>query len=353
MPATIARPAVRTTRAQRKAAAAKARRRAARRRAQAAAVGLVAGYLLDAALGDPRKFHPVAGYGKAATVLERRTYAPTRAAGAQHALIAVGAPVLGAAIASFATRRRPLARAMIVAATTWAVLGGRSLRREARELADALDARDLADARRRLPNLAGRDPSTLDESELARATVESVAENTSDAVVAPLFWGAIAGLPGLVGYRAVNTLDAMVGHRNVRYAQFGTVAARADDVANLVPSRLTAALVVGASPLVGGRPGRAAWVWFRDGHRHPSPNAGQCEAAMAGALDIRLGGTNVYFGQIEVRPQLGDGRAPSAADIHRAARLSSAVGAGALALATLRALTGPWRPWRRFGMGRR
>jgi adenosylcobinamide-phosphate synthase len=223
-----------------------------------------------------------------------------------------------------------------VAATTWAVLGGRSLRREARALADSLDAGDLADARRRLPNLAGRDPSTLDETELARATVESVAENTSDAEVAPLFWGAVAGLPGLVGYRAVNTLDAMIGHRNDRYAHFGTAAARADDVANVIPS-----------------PGRTAWVWFRDGHRHPSPNAGQCEAAMAGALEIRLGGSNVYFGQAEVRPRLGDGRAPGAGDIHRAARLSATVGASALALAALRALTGPWRAWRLLGVGRR
>ncbi len=347
--------AVRTTntRAQRRAAAAKARRRAARRRAGATAAGLVAGYLLDTAFGDPRSYHPVAGYGKAVAALERRTYAPTRAAGARHAAIAVGVPVLAATGASLATRRRPLARLVVVAATTWAVLGGRSLRREARALADSLDARDLAAARRRLPNLAGRDPSTLDESELARATVESVAENTSDAEVAPLFWGAVAGLPGLIGYRAVNTLDAMIGHRNDRYVRFGTAAARADDLANLVPSRLTAALTVGAAPLVGGRPGRTAWVWFRDGQRHPSPNAGQCESAMAGALDVRLGGTNVYFGRSEVRPQLGGGRAPVAGDIHRAARLSAAVGAGAVALAAVRALTGPWRPWRLLGVGRR
>jgi adenosylcobinamide-phosphate synthase len=337
----------------RKAAAAKARRRTARRRAAATAAGLVAGYLLDAALGDPRRFHPVAGYGKAAAALERRTYAPTREAGARHAAIAVGVPVLAATVTTLATRRRPLARWAVVAATTWAVLGGRSLRREARALADSLDAGDLAEARHRLPNLAGRDPSTLDESELARATVESVAENTSDAEVAPLFWGAVAGLPGLVGYRAVNTLDAKIGHRNERNAQFGTAAARADDVANVIPSRLTAALTVAASPLVGGHPGRTAWVWFRAGHRHPSPNAGHCEAAMAGALEIRLGGTNVYFGQAEARPRLGDGRAPGAGDIHRAARLSATVGASALALAALRALTGPWRAWRLLGLGQR
>jgi adenosylcobinamide-phosphate synthase len=290
----------------------------------------------------------VAGYGKLAAALERRTYAPTRAAGAVHASAAIGLPILAAAAASLATRHRPVVRAALVATTTWAVLGGRSLRAEARALADSLSSRDLIEARRRLPNLAGRDPSTLDESELARATVESVAENTSDAVVAPLFWGSVAGLPGLVGYRAVNTLDAMVGHRNDRYARFGTAAARADDIANLVPSRLTAALTVAVAPVVGGRPGRTAWVWFRDGNQHPSPNAGQCEAAMAGALGIRLGGINVYFGQTEARPRLGDGRPPVAGDIHRAARLSAAVGGGALLLAAVRALTGPWRLWRLF-----
>ena len=338
------------TRAERRAAAAKARRTAARRRTQATAAGLLTGYLLDAAVGDPRRLHPVAGYGKAAASLERRMYAPDRTAGARHAVIAVGVPVLAAAAAAAATRRRPLARAALVAAATWAVLGGRSLRREAQAIADSLEAHDLPEARRRLPNLCGREPSSLDESELARATVESVAENTSDAVVAPLFWGAVAGLPGLVGYRAVNTLDAMVGHRNERYARFGTAAARTDDIANLIPSRLTAALTVAASPLVGGHPGRTAWIWFRDGNRHPSPNAGQCEAAMAGALGTQLGGRNVYFGHAEDRPYLGDGRPPAALDIYRAARLSAAVGAAALAVAVLRTLTGPW--WRVLGPGR-
>ena len=141
---------------------------------------------------------------------------------------------------------------------------------------------------------------------LARATVESVAENTSDAVVAPLFWGAVAGLPGLVGYRAVNTLDAMVGHRNARYARFGTAAARLDDVANLVPSRLTA--VAHRRRRAGGRTGRPAGrcgPGCATATSIPSPNAGQCEAAMAGALGVRLGGRNVYFGRIEVRPGLG------------------------------------------------
>ncbi|HEY0360226.1 MAG TPA: CobD/CbiB family cobalamin biosynthesis protein, partial [Mycobacteriales bacterium] len=167
---------------------------------------------------------------------------------------------------------------------------------------------------------------------LARATVESVAENTSDAVVAPLVWGALGGVPGLLGYRAVNTLDAMVGHRSPRYRRFGWASARLDDAVNLVPARFTAALTVAAAPIVGGSR-RESWrVWRRDGRAHPSPNSGHCEASAAGALGVRLGGRNVYAGRTEDRPGLGDGPTPSIVDVGRAARLSRAVAAGALVL---------------------
>lgn len=297
------------------------------------AVGMVAGYALDALLGDPRRWHPVAGFGRAAGALERRVYRPDRAAGAAFAGLAVGVPVLVGAAASVATRRHPVARAALVAAATWTVLGGRSLRREADLMGRALRGGDLPAARRRLGNLCGRDPSTLDEPELARATVESVAENTSDAVVAPLFWGAVAGLPGLLGYRAANTLDAMVGHRSPRYARFGTPAARLDDLLNLAPARLTGLLTVLVAPVAHGDRARAWRVWRRDRADHPSPNAGQCEAAMAGALGVRLGGRNVYFGRSEVRPFLGDGPRPEARHLRRAARISGAVGLAALGLA--------------------
>jgi adenosylcobinamide-phosphate synthase len=291
------------------------------------------GYLLDAALGDPRRLHPVAGFGTAAGALERRLYAPDRRSGAAFAAVAVGAPALLGWAAAAATRRRPAARAALVAAATWAVLGGRTLRRESRIMAAHLDAGDLDSARGRLNHLCGRDPSTLDAPELARATVESVAENTSDAVVAPLFWGGVLGLPGLLAYRAANTLDAMVGHRSPRYARFGTAAARLDDALNLVPSRLTGLLTAAAAPLAGGSRAETMRVWRRDRADHPSPNAGQCESAMAGALGVRLGGRNVYFGRSEVRPFLGDGPRPSAAHLRRAARLSGAVGAAAAVLA--------------------
>jgi adenosylcobinamide-phosphate synthase len=297
------------------------------------AAGMLAGFAVDALVGDPRRFHPVAGFGRAATALERRLYRPDRVAGAAFTAAAVGIPVAAAVAATVATRRRPVARAVLVAAGTWAVLGGRTLRREAGYMAGALERADLPAARGRLGHLCGRDPSTLDEPELARATVESVAENTSDAVVAPLFWGAVAGLPGLVGYRAVNTLDAMVGHRSARYARFGTAAARLDDMLNLLPSRLTAALTVAAAPVVDGERAETLRVWRRDGADHPSPNAGHCESAVAGALGVRLGGRNVYFGRSETRPFLGDGPRPVALDIRRAARLSGTVGLAAVGLA--------------------
>ncbi|BCJ51686.1 cobalamin biosynthesis protein CobD [Actinoplanes sp. NBRC 14428] len=305
------------------------------------AVGIAAGYALDAVLGDPRRFHPVAGFGRAAGALEQRLYAPNRWAGTAFAAVAVGVPVLAGAGLSLATRKRPVVRAVVVAGATWTVLGGRTLRREARIMAGHLEREDLGAARGRLNHLCGRDPSSLDGPELARATVESVAENTSDAVVAPLFWGGVAGLPGLLGYRAANTLDAMVGHRSARYARFGTASARLDDVLNLVPARLTGLVTIAAAPLVRGRSAEALRVWRRDRRDHPSPNAGQCESAMAGALGVRLGGRNVYFGRTETRPFLGDGPRPSAVHLRRAARMSGVVGlAAAAGTALARGLAG-------------
>jgi adenosylcobinamide-phosphate synthase len=211
-------------------------------------------------------------------------------------------------------------------------------------MAGHLENADLASARGRLNHLCGRDPSALDGPELARATVESVAENTSDAAVAPLFWGAVAGLPGLLGYRAVNTLDAMVGHRSARYERFGWAAARLDDAANWVPARVTAALTVACAPLAGGSAAGALRVWRRDGAAHPSPNSGRCEAALAGALRLRLGGRNVYGSRVEDRPPLGDGRPPAAADIRRAVRLSRAVWTAAAVLAVAGPLARRARP---------
>jgi adenosylcobinamide-phosphate synthase len=298
------------------------------------ALGLAVGVVADAVLADPRRAHPVAAFGAAAAAVERRVWADRRARGAGYAAAVVGAAVgLGRTAAAVAARR-PGVRLALTAVASWTVLGGTTLRREAVALADALERGDLAAARARLPRLCGRDPAALDGPGLARATVESVAENTADAVVAPLLWGAAAGLPGLLGYRAANTLDAMVGYRSPRYARFGWAAARLDDAANLAPSRLTALLTAACAPLVGGSAGGAYRTWRRDGGAHPSPNAGQCEAAFAGALGVRLGGRTVYAGRVEDRPVLGTGpAAPTPGDIRRAARLSGAVGLAAAGLA--------------------
>lgn len=305
------------------------------------AVGLVLGVLVDALAGDPARGHPVALFGRAAAALERRLYADERGRGT----IFASAGVLLAALPVAAGRRlanpSAAATAGLTTATTWAVTGARSLATEAARIQAALGAGDLPAARRLLPRLCGRDPAGLDAAGIARAVVESVAENSNDAIVAPLLWGALAGPAGLAGYRAANTLDAMVGHHSPRYERFGWGAARLDDVTSWVPARVTALLAAACSPAVGGRPRRTWQVASQYGPRHPSPNAGWCEAAFAGALGVRLGGTLSYAGRIEYRPALGCGRPAEAADIRRAIRLSRAVTAAATALAAALALAPP------------
>lgn len=253
-----------------------------------------------------------------AAAVETVTYADQRRAGMVHELALVGSVVgLGAAL------RR--GGAVPVAAATWTVLGGRSLARTGQLMADRLETGDLAAARELLPALCGRDPAALDADGLARAALESIAENTSDAAVAPLLWGAVAGVPGLLGYRAVNTLDAMIGYRNQRYRRFGWAAARVDDLANLLPARATGLLTALMAPLVGGRPGTVLRTWRRDAGKHPSPNAGVVEAAAAGALGVRLGGRTEYRHGVEQRSELGAGPAPTVGDLRRAVRLSELV----------------------------
>ena len=296
------------------------------------ASGLLLGSALDAVLGDPRRGHPVAVFGTAAARAEHRLWAASRARGALFALACAGPAAAAGWAGQQLAGRRPLPGAALAAAATWAVLGGTSLAAEAAGISRALAADDLDDARRRLPTLCGRDPAGLSAAELARAAVESVAENTCDAVVAPLLWGAAAGVGGLLGYRAVNTLDAMVGHHSMRYERFGWAAARLDDVANVVPARVTAALAVTLAPVVGGSGRTALRTLRRDGGAHPSPNAGRCEAAFAGALGVSLGGTNVYQGRAERRGTLGDGPPPGPADLDRAIRLSRLIAFAATAL---------------------
>jgi len=300
------------------------------------AAGLLLGAALDAALADPRRGHPVAAFGAAAARAEKALWADRRAPGAALVAICV-APV---AAAGLVIQRQARGRAAATAATalaTWTVLGGTSLAAEALAIGRALEAGDLPEARRRLPALCGRDPDQLDAAGVARAAVESVAENTSDAVVAPLLWGAVFGLPGLLGYRAVNTLDAMIGYHSPRYERFGWAAARLDDAANLAPARVTGLLAAALAPAVGGSTRRARHTLRRDASNHPSINAGHPEAAFSGALDLRLGGPNSYHGRTEHRGPLGDGTPPAAADIARAVRLSRLVSGAAVVLAAVTA----------------
>ena len=289
------------------------------------AAGLLLGVLLDALIADPRRWHPVAGYGRIAGVVEHRSYVPSRGRGVLHVSALVLPVIAASAVVEERLRRRPGRLGLGVVAATWTVVGATGLRREAARIGRALEQEDVDAARSLLPTLCGRDPSLLDAADLARAVVESVAENTSDAAVGSLWWGAVARLPGLLAYRAINTLDAMIGHCSERYEAFGWAAARLDDLVNLVPARLTAALTVLLAPTVGGRPSDAWRAWRRDAGAHPSPNAGPCEAAFAGALGVQLGGVTTYPYGISIRPTLGDGRPVEISDIGRATRLSSEV----------------------------
>ncbi|ANH40250.1 cobalamin biosynthesis protein [Nocardioides dokdonensis FR1436] len=310
------------------------------------AVGLALGYGLDRALADPARWHPVAGFGTLAARLEQTTYADRRSAGVVHVALLVGAGVAVGAAAEHGARHRPVAQALLTAAATWTVLGGTTLDREAAAVGRLLEEGRLPEARTQVARLVGRDTRTLEVAEVARAALESVAENTSDAVVAPLVLGALVGVPGLLGYRAANTLDAMVGHRSARYARFGWAAARLDDLLNLPGARLTAALAT----VLGADPAASVRAWRRDAGAHPSPNAGPVEAAFAGALGVRLGGRTVYGtgpeARVELRPPLGEGPAPAPHDVARGRRLAARVGLGSLiVLAPIAAR--PVRPRRR------
>jgi adenosylcobinamide-phosphate synthase len=296
---------------------------------------LVAGVVADWVVGDPRRWHPVAGFGAVAAALERRWWRPSRSTGVAYVMVLVGGAGVAVAVADRSLARRPVTRMLMTGLVTWSALGGRSLAEAGRRLAGAVRDGDLEAARKLAPTLVGRDPGGLDGPELCRAALESVAENTADAVVGPLLWGALAGPAGVAAYRAANTLDAMVGYHNDRYERFGWAAARLDDLLTWPAARLGAGLTCMLAPLVGGGAGRA-WRTLRlDGGAHPSPNAGRMEAAFAGALGVRLGGSNRYGDRVERRPTLGVGPAPAPDDVDRAVRLSVLVGSAATALLVL------------------
>lgn len=300
-------------------------------------LGIVLGVAADALFGDPQRRHPVAWFGGWAARVERSLYSDSDAHGAAFAVVTT-APVVALGVASERlTRHRPVAHTLATALATWAALGARSLVAEGTTMAERLAVGDLAGARNQLPHLCGRSPDDLGADELARATVESLAENANDAAVCTLFWCAVAGIPGVLAHRAVNTLDAMVGHHNPRYERFGAASARLDDALAWLPARATGVLACLAAPLVGGSPTGAWRAMVRDHADHPSPNGGWCEAAWAGALGVRLGGANRYADRVEVRGTLGDPDAPrpDAAAVRRAAHLVGWVTFGALKLAVL------------------
>lgn len=278
-------------------------------------------WTLEIVLGWPdglyrRIGHPVVWFAGLVSTLERTlnrkvwSHRARYGAGMVSALLAVGAATLIAA-----------GIAALVPKTWWGVvlealiasslLASRSLHAHVDAVARPLASGDLARARHAVSMIVGRDPDPLDEAGLARASLESLSENASDGVIAPLLWGSILGLPGLAAYKAINTLDSMIGHRTEQFAAFGGFAARLDDIANFVPARLTGCLIALASLRVS-----AVRVMARDGGLHRSPNAGWPEAAMAGALGVRLSGPRVYGGHISDEPWLNDGaRDPGAADM--------------------------------------
>jgi adenosylcobinamide-phosphate synthase len=273
--------------------------------------------LLDLAFGDPRWFpHPVRLIGRLITTLEgpaRRAISDARVAGAVTALtVILLAAVATAVLIGIAGQIHPLlgdAAGILVLYTT---LAARDLARHSLAVYEALEKFDLAEARRLVSWMVGRDTERLTEREVVRAAVESVAENTVDGIIAPLFFAALFGPVGAMAYKAINTLDSMIGYKNESYIDFGKTAARIDDAANYIPARLSAPILTAAAALLG-FPASATWrVAWRDGRKNLSPNAGIAEAAFAGALGVRLGGVMERRGRPVNQPEIGDPVVPLA-----------------------------------------
>ena len=305
---------------------------------------VLAALLFDAATGDPawvyrRVPHPVVVLGKLVELAERVLWAPSpRWLCLLGGAVAVVAVVSASVAVAWAIDRFLVGRwthgwvlEAVIAST---LLAFRGLHDHARAVADGLD-RSLAGGREAVGHLVGRDPASLDEAGVARGAVESIAENFSDGVVAPLFWYALAGLPGLFAYKAVNTLDSMIGHRTERYRHFGSTAARLDDLVNWLPARLAGLYFVAAAWVLPGANGARAWrTMLRDAGKHRSPNAGWQEAAAAGALDFALAGPRRYPHETVDDAWMGDGRARlGAGDIGRCLHLY--ITAGTLVALTL------------------
>ncbi|WP_420452844.1 adenosylcobinamide-phosphate synthase CbiB [Ilumatobacter sp.] len=312
------------------------------------AVGVAVGQIVDRLVGEPPGvLHPLVHVGNGLSRLERRTHRDSRSAGTIHlALAVVGAAAAGSLLQRSCGRWLSTAIAVSLASSS------KMLGDVAMDVAEAAESGDLDDARVRLRSLVGRRTDGLTSDEIARAVVESVAENTVDGVTATALWAVVGGAPLVCVHRVVNTLDAMVGHRDARYARFGWASARFDDALNWAPARLTAVAVAAVTPR---RAPEIVRVVRRDGREHPSPNGGRIEAAVAASLGVTLGGANDYDGVIEVRGELGDGPPPQIADIRRAVELTreaSVLLTVAATVAALAARAAMRRPMRSIGSRR-
>lgn len=278
---------------------------------------LLLGVLADQVFGDPRRHHPLVLFGRASSALERvlNRYSAQprsgRASGVLALMLLVLPPVALAAWLR-TTHIGPLVDVVLL----WFAIGAHSLELHAERVRRALQQRRLSQARHRVSWLVSRDTETMDATDVARATTESVLENGNDAIFAPLFWFLIAGAPGVLAFRLINTLDAMWGYRTPQYNYFGWAAARLDDLLGWLPARLTA-----TSYAMLGRTGEALRCWREQAHQLDSPNAGPVMVSGAGALNICLGGPASYHGAIKSKPWFGSGAAPRADDIGRANRL--------------------------------
>lgn len=289
-------------------------------------LALTLGFLLDQLLGDPPRWpHPVRWLGRLSALLEPplRWLLPERLGGI--ALLVLVTAAAGAAVwmlLSLAAFCNLWAALAVEAILIYWGLAARSLARETQTVLKACEREDWPEARRRLSRIVGRDTQDLPPPEIYRACVETVAENTTDGVIAPLCYAALFGPIGLWVYKAISTLDSMVGYRNQRYLRFGWAAARADDAANFLPARLTWLLMSLAALLTGRKAGRALRIGWRDARRHPSPNSGWGEATMAGALAVQLGGPCTYGGVPAEKQRLGEALAPLAVNhVYQAMRL--------------------------------
>jgi adenosylcobinamide-phosphate synthase len=296
---------------------------------------LATAYLFDWIAGDPEWLpHPVRligkGVGSGERILRRlgQTPATEFAAGGMLTVGMVVAVYLGAAkTIAWANKKSPALAFAVEIVLGWTCLASRSLHDEATSVISALETGDIPHARRRLARIVGRDTQQLNAQGISRAVIETVAESCSDGVIAPLFYMAVGGVPLAMAYKAINTLDSMIGHSDERYFYFGKAAARLDDLANFVPSRLTAlGIAASATVLEDASPVAALNTWLRDGMKHKSPNAGQPESAMAGALRVRLGGENFYDGEPATAPHMGkEFPEPSVQKVRQAIRISAAV----------------------------